>query len=206
MTSSIESYLTQGCGRCELGGTPACKVHNWVECIELIRPLLTSSGLTEEMKWGAPCYTLDGKNIAMLSALKDACVLGFFKGSLLKDPHQMLTPPGPNSHAVRQFRFTSADEIMMHRDYIVACIQEAMQVERSGLSVVKPEVPEEIPDELLQCFAAHPELQSAFEALTPGRKRGYLIHFNQAKQPATRLRRIEKWTPHILNGKGMHDR
>lgn len=200
MTTDIRTYLKEGCGRCELGGTPDCKVHTWVECIEVIRLMLTSCGLTEEMKWGAPCYTLDAKNIAMLSALKDACVLGLFKGALLKDPEQLLSAPGPNSQEVRQFRFTSQSDIEKQRSYIIGYIQEAIQIELSGLTVEKSPIPEDIPAELLDRFSANPELQSAFEALTPGRKRGYLIHFNQAKQPATRFRRIEKWEPQILRG------
>lgn len=206
MTTTIQEYLINGCKRCELGGTPQCKIHRWVACIELIRPMLTAQGLKEEVKWGAPCYTFEGKNVAMISALKDACVLGFFKGTLIKDPENLLKSPGPNSHEARQFKFTSLEEIESTHAYILACIKQAIEIERKGLTVNKEAVPEAMPPELIDCFADDSELQAAFETLTPGRKRGYLIHFNQAKQSDTRLRRIEKWRPHILKGKGMHDR
>ena len=162
-------------------------------------------GLDEECKWGVPCYTFQGKNILMVSALKDSCILSFFKGSLLHDEHGMLSFAGENSQVAKMFRFTRAEDILMLEELIKTYIFEAVEVEKAGLKVPQSAAPE-LPDELLQKFEEMPAFQVAFEALTPGRQRGYVLYFSQPKQAQTRESRIEKCVPKILNGEGLHDK
>lgn len=202
----IDLYLQQGCMRCPLGGTPECKVHDWQDELKELRRIVLESGLTEELKWKVPCYTFEGNNVAILSAFKDFTSLSFFKGVLLKDQLGLLTQPGPNSQAVRQFKFTDVDSIVELEAAIKAYLKEAIGIEKAGLDVVFKKSPEPIPDELQAFFDEDPAFQAAFEALTPGRQRGYLLHFSGAKQPQTRTNRIEKYLPQIMAGKGMQDR
>jgi len=202
----VDAYFAQGCGRCSLFATPQCRVHLWQEQMQTLRDLLLEAGLTEERKWGNPCYTLNGKNIVMLGAFKEYCSLGFFKGSLLKDPQKLLVAAGENSQASRQLRFTSVVEINKHKKHIKAIIQDAIRTEEAGKKVAFKAVSEfAVPDELVQTFEDDPDLKKAFYALTPGRQRGYLLHFAQPKQSATRLSRIAKCTPQIMRGEGLND-
>ena len=205
MTTNVEIYFSEGCGRCSLGGTPECKVHTWQQELIALRRIVLECGLDEECKWGVPCYTFQGKNILMVSALKDSCILSFFKGSLLHDEHGMLSFAGENSQVAKMFRFTRAEDILMLEELIKTYIFEAVEVEKAGLKVPKSAAPE-LPDELLQKFEEMPAFQVAFEALTPGRQRGYLLYFSQPKQAQTRESRIEKCVPKILNGEGLHDK
>lgn len=206
MNKSADNYFMEGCGRCPLGGTPNCKVHNWTAQLELLRKIVLECGLTEEAKWGVPCYTFQQKNVLMLSAFKDYCSISFFKGSLLSDKKKLLQKPGPNSQASRLFKFTKVDEILKIEQDIKAYIFESIEVEKAGLSVQFNKNPEPVPEELESKLDEDPVLKSAFEALTPGRKRGYILHFSQAKQSRTREARIEKCIPMILSGIGLHDK
>jgi len=206
MATNIAQYFNEGCGRCPLGGTPACKVHSWSEELQLLREFVRSTALKEEMKWGVPCYTLDGKNVLTVSAFKEYCSLSFFKGSLLADSASLLVTPGKNSQASRQFRFTSIDEIVKLHDQIREYIHDAIAVARSGKKVPFKKNPEPIPEELQVRFDEDPCLADAFYDLTPGRRRGYILHFSGAKQAETRNRRIDKYIPKIMEGKGFHDR
>jgi uncharacterized protein YdeI (YjbR/CyaY-like superfamily) len=202
----VDDFFARGCGRCALFETPQCRVHQWQEEMQTLRDILLDAGLTEERKWGNPCYTLNGKNIAMMGALKEYCSLGFFKGSLFNDPKKLLVAAGENSQASRQLRFTSVPEISKQKKHIAALIAEAILTEQEGKKVVFKAVSEfSFPDELKQKFGEEPELEKAFHALTPGRQRGYLLHFAQPKQSSTRVSRIEKCTPQILRGEGLHD-
>ncbi|MCB0737587.1 MAG: YdeI/OmpD-associated family protein [Bacteroidetes bacterium] len=205
MNTNVEQYFIDGCGRCELGGTPDCKVHLWTELLAQLRTLLVESGLNEESKWGVPCYTYNGSNVAILGALKDNASVGFFKGVLLKDEQNLLVAPGKNSQAVRQFRFTSTSELLKVEQHVRAYLQEAIEIEKSGQKVEFGANPEPIPAELQNKLDNDPLFQSAFEALTPGKQRGYILHFSQPKNAATRISRIDKCAPKILNGEGMHD-
>jgi len=162
----IDQFLLEGCMRCSLGATPACKVHGWTDILEFLRQLLLETELKEERKWGMPTYTLNGKNVVILGVFKESCVLSFLKGGLL----------------VR-----------------------AIEVERSGKKAIPKPANQVLPEELHQKFVEHPGLEAAFFSLTPGRQRGYLIHFSGAKQSPTRLCRIEKCVPKIFAGKGMMD-
>lgn len=202
---AVDGYLTEGCGRCPLGGTPACKVHHWPEVLQELRRLVGTCGLTEELKWGVPCYSWSGKNMLLISALKDYCALSFFKGALLDHSTALLEKPGPHTQAARVIKFQTVAEIHAQESAIRALIFEAIEVEEAGLQVVFKQAPEPIPEELQVRLAEDPVLRAAFEGLSPGRQRGYILHFSQPKQSQTRSRRIEKWTPNILNGAGMHD-
>lgn len=202
----VDDYLTDGCGRCSLYKTPQCKVHTWAKELKALRKILLDCGLTEEVKWSQPCYTLNNSNVAMMSCFKDYSFISFFKGSLLKDPKKVLVSPGENSQAARQLRFTAVEQIKELEPVINAYVQEAIDVEKSGLKVAfKKHSEHEIPEELEKRFKQDPELKRAFESLTPGRQRGYYLYFTTPKQSRTRESRIEKYREKILAGKGLND-
>lgn len=202
----VDNYFAQGCGRCSLFDTPQCRVHLWQEEMQSLRDMLLDAGLTEERKWGNPCYTLQGKNVAMLGAFKEYCSLGFFKGSLLQDSRNLLVAAGENSQASRQLRYTAVTDIERDKKHIQLLIADAIKTEQEGKKVAFKSVSEfSVPSELLQKFEEDPELEKAFHALTPGRQRGYLLHFAEPKQTATRLSRIEKYAEQIRKGIGLHD-
>lgn len=205
MTKDAETYFTDGCCRCPLGATPDCKVHRWQHELAALRRIILDCGLTEECKWGVPCYTFQNKNILLLSAWNESCSIGFFKGSLLHDEHGILTFAGENSYVGKMLRFTRLADILSTEAWIKEYIFEAVEIEKSGLKVPKSSMPG-IPDELKHKFAENPAFKAAFQALTPGRQRGYLLHFSQPKQSRTRESRIEKYISKILSGEGLHDR
>lgn len=207
MNAEVDQYLIDGCGRCSLYRTPECKVHNWTEELKLLRSIVLESGLQEEFKWKQPCYTYNGGNILIVTAFKDYACIAFFKGSLLEDSYNMLVQPGENSQAARQLRFTSLNSITENEEAITRYILSAIEIEKQGKKVdfsAKKDL--DYPEELQQKMDADGIFKKAFESLTPGRQRGYLLHFSSAKQSETRASRIEKYELHILAGKGMHDR
>ena len=206
MNPKIDKYLVDGCMRCELGGTPGCKVNNWQNELKQLRKIVLDCGLTEELKWGVPCYTFKQKNILVVGALKQCCSISFFKGALLKDTDGILEKPGENSQAARLIKFTDVREIAAIESILKAYIYEAVEVEKAGLKVHFKKNPEPIPAELQEKLDEDPVLKAAFEALTPGRQRGYIIYFSQPKQSRTRVSRIEKYIPQILDGVGLHDK
>ncbi len=202
----IDHYLEEGCGRCPLGGTPECKVHNWQKELRLLRKIVLASGLTEELKWKVPCYTFNGHNIAIVAAFKEHASISFFKGSLLNDTHQVLEKPGENSQAARVVKFTSVEAIRKLESVLKEYVHQAIRIEEGGLKVdFKAKHDLQIPAELEVKMEALPQLRMAWENLTPGRKRGYVLHFTAAKQSKTRESRIEKHIPAILEGRGLHD-
>lgn len=204
---NVDQYLKNGCGRCELGGTPQCKVHRWTKELSLIRKILLLSELHEEIKWSGPCYTQAGKNILLLSALKDSVVISFFRGSQMQDPEGILERPGANSRFARYLRIQHADAIDALQPVILSYISEATEIERSGKNAVSTSDTEiDMPPELIEYFAHNPEFEKLFRALTPGRQRGYLIHYASAKQSKTRRSRIEKSIAKIRCGKGWNER
>ena len=206
MTKDTETYFAEGCGRCKLGGTPACKVHTWAIELQLLRAVLLDCGLVEESKWGMPCYTFNGNNIAMLAALKDFCSIGFFKGALLHDEKGLLVRAGENTQASRQLGFTSPEQVNKLEETLRSMIFEAIEVEKAGIRVQLKSADEyEVPEEFRNRMEQMPALKEAFHALTPGRRRGYLIHFSGAKQAKTRETRIDKCIPAILSGKGLNE-
>ncbi|HEX2147422.1 MAG TPA: DUF1801 domain-containing protein [Pseudorhizobium sp.] len=178
----------------------------WQAELAALRKILLECGLTEEFKWSSPCYTVDGGNVALIWGFKDSATLGFFKGVLLKDPEGILIAPGENSRSSRVLRFTDSAHIAVSEKTIKAYVNEAMELERAGAKVEMPKDDLDYPQELVSALDEDTELQVAFEGLTPGRRRGYVLHFSQPKQSQTRLSRIAKHRDRILAGKGMHDR
>ncbi len=169
-----------------------------------LRQILLESGLKEEKKWWQPVYTQEGKNIAIIGAFKDFISIGFFKGSLLSDPNHVLVKPGNNTESSRLIKFKDSDEIHAQSDIIKAYIIEAIAIEKAGLKIEYTK-DLEYPDELYQMFHEYPSLKEAFEALTPGRKKGYILFFDAPKQSQTKKSRIEKHIDRIMDGKGLHD-
>lgn len=207
MNKNVDLYFVEGCGRCELGNTPQCKVNFWQDELKSLRRIALESGLTEESKWGMPCYTWSGKNIVIVSAFKEYAAMLFFKGALLKDPKGILTTPTENSQSGRQARFTKASDIKKTESVLKAYLDEAIELEKSGAKVEFKKVSEfVVPEEFQSVLDKTPAVKKAFEALTPGRQKGYLLHFAGAKQSKTREARIEKCVPRILAGKGIDDR
>ena len=181
-------------------------LEKWREELEKLRSIILVCGLEEELKWGSPCYTFDGANVVMLGGLKGACVLSFLKGSLLADPKGILTRPGENSQAVRVVKFVSVNEIVAVKENLKGLIVEAIEIEKAGLKVAFKDNNEiELVEEFQKKLEDDSELRVAFEALTPGRRRAYNMHFSAAKRSETRMARIEKCTPRILCGKGLND-
>jgi len=175
------------------------------EVIEL-RRIALASGLTEDLKWGVPCYTLNGSNVVILHTFKEYCAYLFFKGALMKDEAHLLIQQTENVQAMRQVRFTSLDQIMELEPMLNAYIQEAIAIEKSGAKVNMKDTSEfKVPEEFEQALDADTKLKTAFQSLTPGRQRAYLLFFGAPKQVKTRLERIEKYRPVILAGKGLND-
>lgn len=182
------------------------KAQKWREESEKLRAILLDCPLTEELKWGEPCYTFQGKNIVLIGGFKEYVTLLFFKGSLLRDAKKILVRPGAHTQAGRQIRFTSPGEIARMEAIVKAYVHEAIEVERAGLKVkLKEHSEDKIPPELRDKFDEIPALKTAFHALTPGRQRAYIYHFSAPKQSKTRGSRIEKCMQQILNGKGLND-
>jgi len=206
MNSQVDTILAEGCGRCKLVGTPQCRIIIRSKEMQALREIAIESGLEEEVKWGFPAYTFKKKNIFILASFKDYSCIMFFKGALLSDPDNILVQPTENSNSGRQLRFTHTKEILKLKRNILNYIFEAIEIEKSGVKIeAKKTTDYPMPDELKRKFKELPELKAAFENLTPGRQRGYLLHFSQAKQSATRLSRIEKNMEAIFNGKGLNE-
>jgi len=182
------------------------KNNKWQEETETLRSIVLSCGLSEELKWGCPCYTLNDSNIVLIHVFKDYCALLFFKGALLKDPNGVLIQQTANVQSARQMRFTGMDEVKKRKAIIKAYVKEAIELEKKGLKVPMKKTKEfEMAEEFQSKLDEMPGLKAAFKALTPGRQRGYLLYFSSAKQAKTREARIEKCIPQIFEGKGLDD-
>lgn len=205
MTKNIDNYLVEGCMRCKYGGTPQCKVLNWVEELLLLREIVLETELKEEMKWGFPVYTKNGKNIVSVNALKESANISFYKGVLLSDKHQILQQQG-SLQSDRIIKFTKTDEIIKLKNVLKEYILEAIVIEESGAKVEFKKNPEPIPDELSQVFEDDPTFKKAFYDLTLSRQRGYIIYFSQPKQARTRVERIQKYRDKIFSGIGLNDK
>ncbi|AIY07962.1 hypothetical protein LK13_04840 [Paenibacillus polymyxa] len=183
------------------------KVNKWKAEMEKLRAIMLDCQLTEELKWGKPCYMFQNSNIAIIQGFKEHCALMFFKGALLKDPNGILIKPGEDTQAGRQIRFTNVEEIVEMETILKAYIIEAIEVEKAGLKVDFKKNTEPIfPEEFQAKLDENPALKTAFAALTPGRQRAYIMHFSAPKQSKTRESRIEKCMQDILAGKGLNDR
>jgi uncharacterized protein YdeI (YjbR/CyaY-like superfamily) len=182
------------------------KAKQWREEFGALREIALGTGLDEELKWGHPCYSIDGRNVFLMHGFKEYCALLFFKGALMSDPKKILVQQTANVQSARQIRFTSAQEITKMKATLKAYIKEAVRVEKSGLKVdFKKPADYEVPEEFQARLDEMPDLKSAFNALTPGRQRAYLLYFSSAKQAKTREARVEKYLHQILNGLGMDD-
>jgi len=182
------------------------KAKEWQDELELLRMIVLNCGLTEELKWGVPCYTFQKSNIVLMHVFKEYCALLFFKGALLNDANGILIQQTKNVQAARQIRFTNVREIVKMKSILKAYIHEAIEVEKAGLKVNFKETTEFIiPEEFQNKLDEIPALKTAIKALTPGRQRAYLLYFSQPKQSKTRGSRVEKCMQQILNGKGLND-
>jgi uncharacterized protein YdeI (YjbR/CyaY-like superfamily) len=182
------------------------KAGNWQQEIEQLRVIVLDCGLNEELKWGTPCYTFQQKNIVLIHVFKEYCALLFFKGALLSNTNGLLIQQTENVQAARQIRFTNLLEIIEQTPIIKTYLYEAIEVEKAGLKVELKKTTEfTVTEEFQQKLDTIPALKTAFYALTPGRQRAYLLHFSAPKQAKTRVARIEKCIPQILNGKGLND-
>ncbi|RAJ08662.1 uncharacterized protein YdeI (YjbR/CyaY-like superfamily) [Chitinophaga skermanii] len=182
------------------------KESKWQKEYSILRAIALDCGLTEELKWGCPTYTLNGQNVMLIHGFKDYCAILFMKGALLADENNILIQQTKNVQAARQIRFTSAKEIQQAESTIKAYIYEAIEVEKAGLQVEMKKVEAfEMAEEFEVALNKSAKLKKAFESLTPGRQRGYLLYFSSAKQAKTRQQRVDKYIPHILDGKGFED-
>lgn len=178
----------------------------WKEEYSLLRSIALGCGLTEELKWGCPCYTLDDANIVLIHGFNDYCAYLFMKGVLIKDPKGILIQQTKNVQAARQIRFQHVDQITDMQSTLKGYIKEAIRVEKAGVKVQMKKPKEfEMPEEFKNALKTKPALKKAFNALTPGRQRGYLLYFSSAKQAKTRESRIETYIPQIMKGKGLED-
>jgi len=182
------------------------EAEEWKEEFGELRRIILDSPLTEELKWGKPCYSLQESNVVLIHGFKEYCALLFFKGALLKDPKGILVQQTENVQAARQIRFTDVREILKLAPTLKAYIREAVEVEKAGLTVKYKKTSEfKMPEELQNKLNKMPALKTAFEALTPGRQRGYILYFSAAKQSQTREARIEKCMDQIFDGRGLND-
>jgi uncharacterized protein YdeI (YjbR/CyaY-like superfamily) len=182
------------------------KEKKWQEELEKLRTIILDCQLTEELKWGVPCYTFQKSNIVLIHVFKEYCAILFVKGALLKDDYGILIQQTENVQAARQVRFTKVQAIVEMESILKAYIHEAVEVEKAGLKVNYKKATEfSIPDEFQNKLDENPALDTAFYALTPGRQRAYLLYFSAPKQSKTREARVEKYTQQILNGKGLND-
>ncbi|WP_208589681.1 YdeI/OmpD-associated family protein [Gracilibacillus suaedae] len=182
------------------------KSKKWKEEYEILRKIILECDLKEEIKWNKPCYTFEKSNVVIIQGFKDYCALMFFKGVLLNDPKGILVKPGENSQVQRQLRFTNIQDIHAMESTLKVYLQKAIEVEKAGVEVnfvKKPEMT--VPEELQKKFDEMPALKNAFESLTPGRQRAYMLYFSKAKKSQTRVERIEKYIEKILDGKGLND-
>jgi uncharacterized protein YdeI (YjbR/CyaY-like superfamily) len=180
------------------------KAKKWQEELKRLRMIILDCQLTEEVKWRIPCYTFKTRNIVLINGFKECCVLGFVKGVLLNDASGILVKPGENTRAGRLIRFTNVREIVEMEPILKAYIYEAIEVEKAGLKVNPKKNPEPIPEEFQTKLDEIPALKTAFDALTPGRQRAYILYFSAPKQSKTRESRVEKCMQQILNGKGLN--
>jgi len=204
--NNFDEYISSGCGRCRLGGTEQCRVVPYRDVLHCLREMLLESGLAEQIKWSVPCYTDAERNIVTLAALKRGAILSFFRGNELNDTAGVLQRPGENSRTSRYFLFQDLDSVVQHRDLLLRYVAEAIEIERCGRSVKKPSTKElSYPIELTEAWVDDAAYASAFEALTPGRRRGYLLYFSNPKQSKTIVSRIEKCRSKIMAGKGLNE-
>lgn len=205
--ATSDDYFQNGCGRCERFSTPECATQVWRTELAVLRQLCLSLGLQEVLKWGCPCYVHAGRNIAIVGALRQSLCIGFFDAALLSDPQGLLQRAGPRARQADVLRFRSSEELAAQAATVQDLLQQAMACAQVGQRPDKTaREPLSLPDELRLALAEDAELAWAFERLTPGRQRSYVIHLEAAKKPQTRLSRLANLRSHILAGKGVSER
>ncbi|MBK7698253.1 MAG: YdeI/OmpD-associated family protein [Saprospiraceae bacterium] len=205
LNPKVDLFIADGCGRCDYYATDKCKVRSWQMELQHLRQIMLETGLVEDVKWGVPVYTHQDKKYCYRISSKRLCYIWIFKGVLLIDPKKIVEQQGPSVQSARIIRFTAVDQIINLTDTVKEYVKEAVVIEESGVKVEFKKDLEPIPDELNDMFEDLPALRDAFYALTPGKQRGYIIHFSQPKQSASRISRIEKCIDKIMNGEGFHD-
>jgi uncharacterized protein YdeI (YjbR/CyaY-like superfamily) len=206
MITDIEQYFRSGCGRCERFDTPECSTKVWHDGIMHLRRICQEVGMSEHAKWGHPCYMHSGRNIAIMGAFREDFRLTFFNAALMRDPHRVLVGQGPNSKHPDCFKFDDSRHVAASETIIREYLVEAIGYAEQGIRPPKVESELELPDELVEALESDPELNRAFELLTPGRQRSYVFALNSAKTSATKVARIIKYRDKILAGKGALDR
>ena len=206
MITDVEDFFTKGCGRCARFETPDCSTQIWGDGVRQLREICLNAGLKETVKWGHACYTHAGRNIVIIGAFRDNFRLNFFNAGLLKDPEGVLEKQGAETKTPDMLRFTAADQVAAKAEIASAYIAEAMGYAEAGIKEKKKTTELELPEELANALDVDPEMAEAFAALTPGRRRSYVMNLNAAKQTATRINRIAKFREGILAGKGLNER
>lgn len=206
MITEIEDYFTKGCGRCARFGTPDCSTRRWLAGLTELRRICREAGLTETVKWGHPCYMHAGRNIALIGAFRDDFRLTLMNAAILSDPEGVLERRGPNTRHPDMVRFTESAAVARNEPVLRALLREAMAHAEAGTLPPKEARDIDLPGELVDAMDADPELADAFNALTPGRQRSYVINLNGAKASATRVARIKRFRDKILAGKGATER
>jgi uncharacterized protein YdeI (YjbR/CyaY-like superfamily) len=204
--TDIEDFFTKGCGRCERFDTPDCVTRQWEPALLALRRICRDAGLAETVKWGHPCYMHGGRNVVLIGALRGDVRLNFFHAALMADPEGVLERQGPNTRHPDSMKFTANAQVTEREAVIRAYLAEAMRYAEEGILPPKEEHDLELPDELVEALAGDPELSEAWDALTPGRRRSYVIHLGSAKTTETRVARIGRSREKILSGRGANER
>ena len=203
MISEIEDFFEKGCGRCARFATPDCSVRKWSAGLSDLRRICLSTNLAETVKWGHPCYMAAGRNIAIIGAFRGDFRLTFFNAALMKDPQSMLERQGENTQHANMISFTGATQVLQSEPVIVSYLKEAIAYAEAGILPEREDSPLELPSELIDALDGDPELAEAFNKLTPGRQKSYVINLASAKKPETRVARILKFRDRVLAGKGV---
>lgn len=206
MIADVEEYFSNGCGRCERFATDDCSTRRWIDGLVELRRICLGAGLVETVKWGHPCYMLGNRNIVILGAFRNDFRLSFFNAALMKDPDGVLEKGGPNTQHPELIRFRKNNQVAKLKPIIEAYLIEAMGYAEAGIKPPKQQGELKLPDELIEALECDPELAEAFQRLTPGRKKSYVINLNSAKKSATRISRIARFRDKILAGKGAMER
>ncbi|WP_153559221.1 YdeI/OmpD-associated family protein [Roseimaritima sediminicola] len=206
MITDIETYFSQGCGRCERFATSDCSTRQWSRGLSELRKICLESGLVETVKWAHPCYMHANRNIVIFGAFRGDFRISFFNAALMKDPQKVLERQGPNARHPDMIRFTKNTQVQLMKQAIMSYLDEAKGYAEAGIKPPKEEYELELPGELIDALDADPVLADAFHSLTPGRQRSYVINLNAAKKPETRISRIAKFRDKILAGKGVMER
>lgn len=206
MITDIATFFSKGCGRCARFATTDCSAHRWRDGLSILRQICRDAGLEETVKWGHPCYMHSNRNIAIIGAFREDFRLTFFNAALMTDPEGILERQGANTRNPDMIRFTADDRAKEIAPIIQAYLEEAKSYAEKGLKPPRDDSEPDYPDELVEALEGDPELAEAFHNLTPGRRKSYVINLSSAKQPETRIKRIEKFRDKILSGKGALER